>query len=191
VTNDSDRSRHVLVVCFGNLCRSPMAEGLLAARLGDDWMVSSAGTSAVAGEPPTDKGQQIMREDHGIDISGQRSAPLTVTAIENAAHILTMSIQQAQLVAALKPDAGDRLRLFGAFAPACAASERSADPGGAAASMLEVADPIGATLEDYRATANRLAQAADAIAKWLQEGADPNVAPASFKTPGWPLTLWR
>lgn len=189
MTNESDRARHVLVVCHGNLCRSPMAEGLLAARVGDHWAVSSAGTSAVAGEPPTDKGQQIMREDHGIDISGQRSAPLTVAAIEAAAHILTMSVTQAQLVAALNAGAGDRLRLFGAFAPACASTLRSADPGGAAASMLEVADPIGSTLDDYRATANRLAQAADTIAQWLEEGADPNAAPASFSTPGWPLTL--
>lgn len=185
----SDSPRRILVVCYGNLCRSPMAEGLLAARLGAGWRVGSAGTSAAGGDPPTEKGQQVMREEYGIDISAQRSTPLTVGAIDSADQIFTMSVDQARLVAALSPSAGPRLRLFGAFAPGTRPSDRSADPGGAPASLLEVPDPIGGTLEQYRETAARLAKAADAVAAWLEGGAVENEAPASFATPGWPLTL--
>jgi protein-tyrosine phosphatase len=184
-----DQPGRVLVVCYGNLCRSPMAQGLLEARLGDSWVVDSAGTSAVGGDPPTEKAQQILREDHGIEIGEQRSAPLTVGAIGRADQIFTMSIDQARLVAALSASAGPKLRLFGAFAPASAASEHSADPGGEPANLLEVADPIGGSLERYRETAGRLARAADAIAEWLDGGAQEDAAPASFATPGWPLTL--
>ena len=183
-----DPAGRILVVCYGNLCRSPMAEGLLADRL-EDWMVRSAGTNAVAGDAPTVKGQQVMREDYDIDISQQRSSPLTVSAIEAADYVFTMSVDQARLVAALAHGAGDRLRLFGAFAPAAEHSGRSADPGGAPASLLEISDPIGGTVEQYRVTAARLARATDAVADWIEDGADPNEAPATFSTPGWPLTL--
>jgi protein-tyrosine phosphatase len=186
--NAPDSSRRILVVCYGNLCRSPMAEGLLRARLGDGWSVASAGTSAAGGDPPTEKGQRVMREEYDVDISDQRSAPLTVGAIEQADHVFTMSVQQARLVAALCPSAAPRLRLFGAFAPSVQSSDRSADPGGSPASMLEVADPIGGTLEQYRGTAARLARATEAVVAWLEGGADDAEAPASFATPGWPLT---
>lgn len=187
--NTPEPNGRILVVCYGNLCRSPMAQGLLQARLADGWRVESAGTSAAGGDPPTGRAQQVLREDHGIDIGDQRSSPLTVGAIQAADHVLTMSIDQARLVAALSTSAASKLRLFGAFAPASEASDYSADPGGEPASLLEVADPIGGSLERYRETAGRLARAADVIAGWLEAGAREDAAPATFDTPGWPLTL--
>lgn len=177
----------VLVVCFGNLCRSPMAEGLLRHRLPEPWDVRSAGTNAYGGDPPTPAGQEVMLRLAGIDIGGQRSSALTVTEIDAAAHILTMSVQQARLVAALVPAAAPRVRLYGAFAPATQASHDSADPGGPPADLLEVPDPMGGTIEEYEACLRRLEQATDRIAEWLLEGAPEATGPPALGSVRWPF----
>lgn len=175
----------VLVVCYGNLCRSPMAEGLLRARLPGHWKVESAGTHAFGGDEPTAGACAVVLEDFGIDISGQRSAPLTVNSIRQAAHVFAMSVQQARLAAALAPDAAARIRLFGAFAPSVQAVGVG-DPGGPAVGPHEVPDPMGGSEEDYRLTAQRLAAAADRAAAWLLAGAEPAQGPPSVAVPGWP-----
>jgi protein-tyrosine phosphatase len=66
----------VLMVCLGNICRSPIAEGVLrhkADQQGLNYIVDSAGTAAYhVGEPP-DPRMQMTAQKHGIDISGQRA----------------------------------------------------------------------------------------------------------------------
>ena len=66
----------ILMVCLGNICRSPLAEGILQERAraaGLDWTVESAGTNGYHdGEPPHRLSQKVARMN-GIDISGQRS----------------------------------------------------------------------------------------------------------------------
>lgn len=66
----------VLMVCMGNICRSPLAEGVLketAQREGLDIFVDSAGTDAYhVGERPDRRSQEVARK-HGIDISNQRA----------------------------------------------------------------------------------------------------------------------
>lgn len=65
--------RHILVMCTGNICRSPMAEGLFAVRLeGKGVSVASAGTAAVVDAPAEPLAAQIMAEK-GIDISAHRA----------------------------------------------------------------------------------------------------------------------
>ena len=65
-----------MMVCLGNICRSPMAEGLMkhkAAENGLNWIVDSAGTSSWhSGEQPDRRAMATMKA-HGIDISDQRS----------------------------------------------------------------------------------------------------------------------
>ncbi|MBI5372653.1 MAG: low molecular weight phosphotyrosine protein phosphatase [Sphingobacteriales bacterium] len=64
------------MVCLGNICRSPLAEGILqdkAFKAGLNWSVESAGTNGYhTGEPPHPLSQKIARAN-GIDISRQRS----------------------------------------------------------------------------------------------------------------------
>jgi protein-tyrosine phosphatase len=66
----------ILMVCLGNICRSPLAEGILqqkAWQAGLKWTVESAGTNSYhTGEPPHPLSQKIARL-HGIDISQQRA----------------------------------------------------------------------------------------------------------------------
>lgn len=69
----------VLMVCLGNICRSPMAHGLLeykAKKLGLDWQVDSAGTSDYhRGQQPDARSIACMKR-HGIDIANQTSRPV-------------------------------------------------------------------------------------------------------------------
>jgi len=68
------------MVCLGNICRSPIAEGVLrhkAAAAGLDWTVDSAGTEPYhIGKAPHDFSQNIC-QSYGIDISGQRARRFT------------------------------------------------------------------------------------------------------------------
>ena len=83
----------MLAVCLGNICRSPMAEGLLRhhiQQLGLRAKVDSAGTSNHhQGEPPDRRAQQEMKR-HGIDISSQRSRPFVRADFEKFDLILVM-----------------------------------------------------------------------------------------------------
>ena len=66
----------ILIVCLGNICRSPLAEGILqdkAFKAGLTWSVESAGTNSYhTGEPPHPLSQKVARLN-GIDISNQRA----------------------------------------------------------------------------------------------------------------------
>ena len=85
--------RSVLALCLGNICRSPIAEGLLryhVQRLGLDIEIDSAGTSGYhAGESPDPRSVEVMRR-HGHDISGQRSRQLVQSDLTRFDLILAM-----------------------------------------------------------------------------------------------------
>jgi len=63
----------ILMVCLGNICRSPLAEGILQSKLGEDFLVASAGTGSWhVGQCP-DKRSIAVAKKYGIDISTQRA----------------------------------------------------------------------------------------------------------------------
>lgn len=70
----------ILMVCLGNICRSPLAEGILqekAFKAGLTWSIESAGTNHYhTGEPPHPLSQKVARMN-GIDISHQRARRFT------------------------------------------------------------------------------------------------------------------
>lgn len=73
-------SMKILMVCLGNICRSPLAEGILqkkANEAGLNWIVESAGTNGFhTGEAPHHLSQKVAKRN-GIDISGQVSRKFT------------------------------------------------------------------------------------------------------------------
>lgn len=82
---------NILMVCLGNICRSPLAEGIMKEKLGNG-MIDSAGTISLhEGEHP-DKRAVKTAASHGIDISKQKSRPITKADFENFDKIYCMDI---------------------------------------------------------------------------------------------------
>ena len=89
----------ILMVCLGNICRSPLAEGILKEKIKSkqlDWRVDSAGTGAWhSGELPDHRSIKQAREN-GIDITDQRARQFTVSDFENFDLILAMDSSNYQ-----------------------------------------------------------------------------------------------
>jgi protein-tyrosine phosphatase len=83
----------VLIVCVGNICRSPMAEGLLRAKIRyrPNFQVSSAGVAALVGHPADPTAVALMAEK-GIDISAHRARQVTPELL--AAHDLVLVMEK-------------------------------------------------------------------------------------------------
>jgi protein-tyrosine phosphatase len=83
----------ILMVCLGNICRSPMAHGLLqykATLLKLEWEIDSAGTIGYhEGELPDRRAIACMKR-HGIDITYQRSRPVTYNDLHHYDHVFVM-----------------------------------------------------------------------------------------------------
>src|SRR6266540_2579017 len=101
----------ILVVCTGNICRSPMASGLLASFLRDrgvrDVTVESCGVAAWDGSPPTPEAVEAMREQ-GLDISGHVARKLNRRIIEAADLIVGMASEHRRAVKRIAPTAGGK-----------------------------------------------------------------------------------
>lgn len=83
----------ILMVCLGNICRSPIAEGIMKKRIADmglDWTVDSAGTSSFHNGGPPHRDSQRICKVHGIDISDQRSMLFTARAFDQYDLIIAM-----------------------------------------------------------------------------------------------------
>ncbi|WP_445258353.1 arsenate reductase/protein-tyrosine-phosphatase family protein [Nocardioides aurantiacus] len=78
----------VLVVCVGNVCRSPLGERLLAARLGDGFEVSSAGVGALVGDP-MDPAAAAHLERLGGSAEGFAARQLTEAIVRGSDLVLT------------------------------------------------------------------------------------------------------
>lgn len=84
----------ILMVCLGNICRSPLAEGIMqhkAEQAGLDWTIDSAGTNSNhIGEAPHPLSQKVARL-HGIDISQQRARRFMKADLDNYDIIYAMA----------------------------------------------------------------------------------------------------
>ena len=100
---------HVLFVCTGNTCRSPMAAALLSARLaeaGVEATVSSAGT-LFDGRPATDHGMACMAE-RGLDTSSHRSRKITPTLVKEPELIIGLARSHVRDIVTLASDTWPR-----------------------------------------------------------------------------------
>lgn len=112
----------ILFVCLGNICRSPLAEGVFRAvwterRPGRDILLDSAATSGwEVGSAPDPRSIAIATR-HGIDISGQRARKVTPDDFSRFDLILGMDRSNVLDLQALAPAAlRDRVHLFLEFA---------------------------------------------------------------------------
>ncbi len=83
----------VLMVCLGNICRSPLAEGILKKKIAErglSWEIASAGTGNWhIGEPPDPRSQAVAAR-HGLDISRQRAMQIKPEHLKHYDLILAM-----------------------------------------------------------------------------------------------------
>lgn len=81
------------MVCLGNICRSPLAEGIMKSKLPENFFVDSVGTISMhEGEHP-DKRAVETAANHGIDISKQKSRPIANSDFETFDKIYCMDIR--------------------------------------------------------------------------------------------------
>jgi protein-tyrosine phosphatase len=101
----------ILMVCLGNICRSPLAEGILqqkAQEAGLSWRVDSAGTNGFhIGEAPHPLSQKVALQ-HGIDISGQKARRFVKQDFEEYDKVYALAgdvVEEMQRIAGKKFDA--------------------------------------------------------------------------------------
>jgi protein-tyrosine phosphatase len=84
--------QHILTLCIGNICRSPLAEALLAREF-PQRNVWSAGLGALVGEP-ADPISVLLAQEQGLDLSGHRAQQVTSAMCQQADLILVMEDHQ-------------------------------------------------------------------------------------------------
>lgn len=146
----------ILFVCTGNMCRSPMAEGILQSRVkaeSGSWkekiLVQSCGTYAMDGNKPSQHAIQVARQ-HGVDISGIRSKSLNRVFIEQSDLILAMSIDHLNFILENYPTARQKtflLKLFNKNRPITLSDS--------------IPDPMGFSIEFYQKTFQEIRMAID------------------------------
>jgi protein-tyrosine phosphatase len=127
--------KSILVLCEGNHCRSPIAEGLLRDTLGSGYRVESAGLAAQEGCPPHPEAVRLLAA-RSIDISGHSGRQLTSGMALAADLILVMDRAQKDWCERLVPSVKGRVFLLGHWQ---------------GPSPLEIADPFQQAPETFLA----------------------------------------
>jgi protein-tyrosine phosphatase len=105
--------KSILVLCEGNICRSPMAAGLIAAR-SPRFATRSAGLGALVGHPADETAVRLMRA-RGVDIDAHRAEQVTRRMCLEADIVLVMDREQRQRLEQMVPEACGRVFRLGEF----------------------------------------------------------------------------
>src|SRR5580698_9108130 len=162
----------ILFVCTGNVCRSPMAEGIFRHVMKGrrDIQVLSAGIGAMDGQPPSPYAVQAVRE-LGIDISRQRSRPLTPELVPEADFIFGMTHSHVDTIFLLYPQAAEKTFLLREFDDTLDIFEK------------DISDPIGGSYDVYLNCRDQIEQGIASLFRFIDQGVTAvPVTPASSGT---------
>jgi glycine hydroxymethyltransferase len=162
----------ILFVCTGNVCRSPMAEGIFRHIMKGrrDFQVMSAGIGAIEGQAPSHYAVQAVKE-LGIDISKQRSRMLTAELVQQADYIFGMTHSHVDSVYLLYPQAAEKTFLLREFDETLDVFEK------------DISDPIGGSFEVYVNCRDQIEQGIASLLRFIDQGegaggAEPEAGPA-------------
>lgn len=149
----------VIVVCTANICRSPMAGGLLAHALAAEGeplksvRVLSAGVAARPGDRVSEN-SVIALKKVGIDIAGHRSQPLTQRMLDDALAVFVMTESHRAAIEIQAAPPPKRLHLFREFLPPPA--------------RHEIGDPFGGSLKLYESCRDEMVEAIPGLVAFLR-----------------------
>lgn len=145
------------MVCLGNICRSPLAEGILRSKLSEKFIVDSAGTGGWhAGELP-DKRSIAIAKLKGLDISNQRARQFKISDFTTFDHIFVMDNTNFKEVLALAPNEATKAKvklILNEIFPN---------------DNIDVPDPYYGGVDGFENVYNMLDQACDEIARKLKK----------------------
>ncbi|MGI9171536.1 MAG: low molecular weight protein-tyrosine-phosphatase [Candidatus Nanopelagicus sp.] len=159
----------VLLLCLGNICRSPMANAVLAGKTADLKnplvVVDSSGTGPWhVGEDATDLSRQVWQQA-GYNYA-HRAKQFNIKFFDNYDLILAMDLSNRQTVLKMARSEEDskKIFMFSSFD-----SEKSQiDPDGPQAERLSVPDPYGQELAKYKEVLKLVEQAAEGFNLWVR-----------------------
>ncbi len=150
---------HILIVCTGNICRSPMGQGLLAHALSAQpeplrsLKVISAGVAAHTGEAISENSVTALKKV-GIDISDLHSQGLNQEMLNGALAVFGMTESHLSIIRSRARPAPVNLHLFREFLPAPA--------------IKEIGDPYGGPLKLYESCRDEMVEAVPGLIAYLK-----------------------
>ena len=151
-------ARRILIVCHGNIIRSPFAARLLARDVGagTDVSIASAGLAATAGTPSPPTAFRVAARLH-VDLGQHAAAALTSEAVAASDVVFVMDLVQLRVVRSRFPEAQAKAFLLTSLAPEAA---------------LEVRDPFGGDESAFEACYDHISRSVRPIVRLLAERGD-------------------
>lgn len=156
----SQSKDQIVVVCTGNICRSPMGERLLAHALQNEaeplrnLKVISAGTHAANGQPASYHSVKAL-DKVGIDLTDHKSRPVDQAMLERAVAVFCMSQGHRDILVALYPEYAGRIHLFREFLR---------QPG-----YADITDPFGMNSVAYQSSLDSMVEAIPSLLAYLRK----------------------
>ena len=142
--DDFVTNMRILFVCYGNMCRSPMAEGLARKMLARQADVESAGTNAHSGNASS-HAIEVMHASFGVDISSHRSRNVRDVAVNDFDYVVAMDDTVADDLRSMYPDINPRLITW------------------------EIDDPIGRGVEAYESCVREIQKHVEDFSTYLKD----------------------